>query len=160
MKSLQTTRVDCAGRVGVGSTFVTGDSSSPQDHSRAAWPSSSSTALSRRNVYRQIQRSANCQFVVLLRGATGRFSNRAAMRQRFQPNVASFKKVRTLLVFIHLLLFKTDSFIHECMWHAWGLKRATLHLLTRQLDGQAITGTSSLSKLPICAAGFSFENCA
>lgn len=145
---------------GVGSTFVTGDSPSPQGHSRAAWPSSSSIAFSRRNAYRQIQDSANCQFVVLLRGASRRFSSRATMRQCFQPNVTSFKKVRNLLVFIHLLLFKTDSFIHECMWHAWGLKRATLHLLTRQLDGHAITGKSSLSKLPICAAGFSFENCA
>lgn len=131
---------------------------SPRPFQRA-WPSSSSIALSRRNVYRQIQRSANCQFTVLLKGASRRFRSRATM-QRFQTNVTSFKKVRNLLVFIHLLLFKTNSFIHKCMWHAWGLKRATLHLLTRQLDGQAITGKSSLSKLLIRAADFSFENCA
>lgn len=144
---------------GEGSTFVTGDSPSPQGHSRAAWPSSSSTALSRRNVYREIQGSTNCQFAVLQKGASRLFISRASMWQCFQTNVTSFKKVRNLLVFLHLLLFKTNSFIHKYMWHAWGKKRATLHLRTRQLDGQAIPGKSSLPKLPSRAADFSFENC-
>lgn len=135
------------------------DSPSPQGHSRAAWPSSSSTALSRRNAYRETQGSANCQFAVLLKGASRLFRSRASMWQCFQTNVISFKKVRNLLVFLHLLLFKTNSFIHECMWHAWVLKRATLHLRTRQMDGQAIPGKSSLPKLPTHAADFSFENC-